>query len=129
MWLLPVPGGPRKRASACWVTQRAVASSKTRARFIFLLKSKSKVSSRLAASRKARLLQVPFEEPILPADELVLDEAREEIDGGQLLGLRLEQADLQPGRDARAAELAQGALQFDDVHEVTSWIFRAMTSR
>ena len=83
----------------------------------------------LGGVAEARLLQAPFEEPILPADELVLDEAREEIDGGQLLGLRLEQADLQPGRDARAAELAQGALQFDDVHEVTSWIFRAMTSR
>src|SRR5207253_3127451 len=50
----------------------------------------------LGGVAEARLLQAPFEEPILPADELVLDEAREEIDGGQLLGLRLEQADLQP---------------------------------
>ena len=35
----------------------------------------------------------------------------------------------EPGGHAGAAELAQGALQFDDVHGVTSWVFRAMTSR
>ena len=48
---------------------------------------------------------------------------------GQLLGLGFEQAGLETGGDAGAAELAQGALQFEDVHGVTSWVFRAMTSR
>src|SRR2546425_1414510 len=60
---------------------------------------------------------------------LAIEHAVALLDRGEADRLRHVQADLQPGRDARAAELAQGALQFDDVHEVTSWIFRAMTSR
>jgi hypothetical protein len=46
-----------------------------------------------------------------------------------VLGLGLDEAGLQAGGDAGAAELAQGALQFEDVHGVPSWVFRAMTSR
>src|SRR5262249_5073050 len=83
----------------------------------------------LADVPEGRLLQAPLQEAILAAQELVLNEAGEEIDGRELLGLRLQEAGVQAGRDARAAELAQGALQFDDVHGVTSWAFRAMTSR
>ena len=49
---------------------------------------------------------------------------------GQLLGLGLEQPGLEAGGHAGAAELAQGALQFDEVHVgISSWVFRAMTSR
>src|SRR5713101_8153498 len=43
-WLFPVPGGPRKSASSRCARKRPVASSWIRARFIFLLKSKSKLS-------------------------------------------------------------------------------------
>jgi hypothetical protein len=57
-------------------------------------------------------------------------EVGEEIDGGQLLGLRFEQTGLEADGHAGAAELPQGALQFDEVHGGgTSWAFRAMTSR
>ncbi len=76
------------------------------------------MSRRLADVAEAGLLDAALEEAILAADEFVLDEAGEEIDRGQLLGLRFEQAGLQAGGDAGAAELAQGALQFDDVHGV-----------
>src|SRR5271165_1403540 len=43
-WLLPVPGGPRNSASSRRAIKPAVARSKTRLRFIFLLKAKSKLS-------------------------------------------------------------------------------------
>src|ERR1700730_8931548 len=50
-WLFPVPGGPRKSASSRRPTNAAVARSKTRLRFIFLLKLKSKLSRVLCGSR------------------------------------------------------------------------------
>ena len=125
-----MPGGPRKSASSCWVMKRPVASSKTRRRFIFLLKSKSKVSRRLADVAEAGLLDAALEQPVLAAQELVADERGEEVDRGQRLGLGLEQPRLEDGGHAGAAELAQGALQFDEVHVgISSWVFRAMRSR
>ncbi|MGH7644053.1 MAG: hypothetical protein ACREMR_00570, partial [Gemmatimonadales bacterium] len=43
---------------------------------------------------------------------------------------RLEQPGLKAGGHAGAAELAEGALQFDEVHVgISSWVFRAMRSR
>ena len=83
----------------------------------------------LAGVAEARELHPPFKQPVLAAEQLVLDEPREEIEGRQLLGLRFEHAGLEPSGDAGAAELTQGALQLDDVHGVISWVFRAMTSR
>jgi hypothetical protein len=81
----------------------------------------------LADIAKARLLHPALQEPILPAEQFVLHEAGEQIDRHQLLGLGFEQARLKPGGDAGAAELAEGALPFEDVLGVTSWVFRAMT--
>src|SRR6266851_10361187 len=43
-WLLPVPGGPKNKASSWRAMKAPVARSKTRLRFIFLLKLKSKLS-------------------------------------------------------------------------------------
>src|SRR6266700_2150104 len=48
---LPVPGGPRNSASSWRAMKWPVASSKTRRRLIFLLKSKSKLSSVRCGSR------------------------------------------------------------------------------
>jgi hypothetical protein len=79
---------------------------------------------------EAGLLDATFEEAILSADQFVLHKPREEIDRCEFLGLRLGEARLEPRGDARAAELSQRPLQFDDVHGVvTSWVFCAMTSR
>jgi hypothetical protein len=71
----------------------------------------------LVAVAEAGLLEAPGEEAILPADEFVLYEAGEEIDRGQLLGLRFEEPSFETRTHAGAPELAQGALQFDHVHE------------
>ncbi len=83
----------------------------------------------LAAVAEAGLLDAAGEQAVLAAEELVADERGEEVDGRQLGGLGFEQAGLEAGGHARAAELAQGALQFDEVHAGASWVFRAMMSR
>src|SRR3989441_3283169 len=60
----------------------------------------------------------------------ISNERGQEVDWGQLLGLRLEQSRLQAGGHAGAAELAEGGLQFDEVHVgISSWVLWAMTSR
>src|SRR5574341_1909968 len=79
---------------------------------------------------EARLLDAAGEQPVLAPEELVADEGGEEVDRRQLGGLSLEQAGLERGGHARAAELAEGALQFDEVHDgISSWVRRAMRSR
>ena len=60
--------------------KRPVASSWISARFIFLLKSKSKVSSERSGSRKRGLFVPPLEEAVLPPQQFVGDERRHEID-------------------------------------------------
>ena len=50
-------GGPRNSASSRWPMKRPVARSKTRRRFIFLLKVKSKLSRVLSGSRKPACLR------------------------------------------------------------------------
>jgi len=50
--------------------------------------------------------------------------------GAQFGRLGFEQPRLQAGGHAGAAELTEGALQFDEVHVgISSWVLRAMTSR
>src|SRR6516164_2245393 len=85
---------------------------------------------RLAPVAEAGLCHPAIEEPVLTALELVLHERGEEIDGGELLRLGLQQPGLEAGGHAGAAELAQGAVQFDEVHVgISSWALRAMRSR
>ena len=84
----------------------------------------------LADVTEAGLLEAAVEQPVLASKELVTDERGEEVDRGEVLGLRLEQPWLQAGGHAGAPELTQSALQFDEVHvEIASWVFCAMTSR
>src|SRR6266536_1619018 len=79
---------------------------------------------------EAGLLDAAGEQPVLAAQELIADESGEEVDRRQLSGLGFEQARLEGGGHAGAAELAKGALQFDEVHEgISSWVRRAMRSR
>jgi hypothetical protein len=84
----------------------------------------------LADVAEAGVLDAALEEPVLAPKELVADEGGEEIDRGHLVRLRLEQPGLQARGHAGAAELAQGTLQFDEIHRgISSWVFWAMTSR
>jgi hypothetical protein len=84
---------------------------------------------RLAGVAEAGVLDAALEQPVLPLQELVLDEGREEVDRDQLLRLGLEEPAFEAGGHARAAELPEGALQFDERHEGTSWVFCAITAR
>ena len=86
-----------------------MASSNTRARFIFLLKSKSKASRRLPTSRKPVCFIRRSRSRSCRRTSSCWTR-REKIDGGQLLGLRFEQAGLQPGGEAGAAALLQGGV-------------------
>src|SRR6202521_3093174 len=56
-WLFPVPPGPRNNASSRLLMKAPVARSKTRLRFIFGLKVKSKLSSGRSGSRKRACLR------------------------------------------------------------------------
>jgi hypothetical protein len=60
------------------------------------------------------------EQSVLAALELVGDERGDEIDGRQFLGLRLAQARVEDGGHTGEAELPQGAIEFDEIHEGVS---------
>jgi hypothetical protein len=83
----------------------------------------------LAGVAEARVLDPAFQQPVLAREEFVLNEGREEVDRRQRLGLGLAEPAFEPGRHARAAELAEGALQFDERHGETSRVYCAITAR
>jgi hypothetical protein len=58
---------------------------------------------------KAGPVEAAVDQPVLTSEEFVTDERGEEIDRGEVLGLRLEQPWLQAGGHAGAAKLTQGA--------------------
>ena len=110
--------------------KRPVASSKTSAAIELPVEVEIEGVEGFADVAEAGLFEAAVEQPVLAAEQLVPDERGEEVDRGELLRLRLEQPRLQAGGHAGAAELAQGALQFDEVHVgIASWVFCAMTSR
>src|SRR5262249_3403480 len=83
----------------------------------------------LAGVAEARVLEPALEEPVLALEQFVLDEGRQEIDRGQRLRLGLEQATFEARGHARAAELAERPLEFDEGHVGTSWVFCAISAR
>ena len=94
-----------------------MASSKTGARLIFLLKAKSKPSSERWGFPESGLLVPAGEQAVLAALELVGDERGEQVNRGELLGLGLEQARLEDVCHAGEAQLAQRLVEFDEIHE------------
>ena len=74
------------------------------------------------------LLVAPGEETVLAALELVVDERGDEVDGGQLLDLGLLEAGFEDVGHAGEAELAEGLVEFDEVHD-ESPVLRSMRSR
>jgi len=77
---------------------------------------------------EARLLVPALEEPILPTQELVGHEHRDENDRRDLLGLGVAQARFEDGRHAGQAELAERAIELDEIHN-ESPVLRSMRSR
>lgn len=98
------------------------------ARFIFLLKSRSKVSRERSASRKRACLEAARDEPILTAHEFVADERRDEIDRRLFLGLRLAEARFEDYRHAGETKLSQSMIELNEIH-TGSPVWRSMRSR
>ena len=68
------------------------------------------------ADTELGVLQAPGEEAVGAAGELVLEEEDEEVGGGELVGLRLDQAGLEARGHAAEGKVAQGAQEFGGVH-------------
>ena len=97
--------------------KRAVASSKMSARFIFLLKSKSKVSSVRVGVAEAGLLDAALEEPVLAARQLVAGRARRRDRAAPVVSVWAWRSRVsRTVGHAGEAELAEGAVEFDEVH-------------
>ena len=69
-----------------------------------------------------------LEQPVLPAEQFIVDERGDEIEGDQPFGLRLAEPGLEHAGHPGEPELAEGAVQFDERH-VGSPVVRSMRSR
>src|SRR5262249_53115156 len=69
-----------------------------------------------------------LEEPILPTEQLVRDEHRDEIDRREFFGLGVPQSGFEDGRHARETELTERAIELDEIHS-ESPVLRSMRSR
>ena len=77
---------------------------------------------------EARLFVPTLEQPLLSAQELVRDEHRDEINRRQLLRLGVTQSGFEDGRHPGKAELAERAIEFDEIHS-GSPVLRSTRSR
>jgi len=93
-----------------------------------LVKSKVETVERAVGVSESGLLVSPCEEAVLAALELVGDERGEQVDGGELLGLGLEQARFEDVGHAGEAQLAQRLVYFDEIH-AGSPVLRSIRSR
>src|SRR5258708_16100688 len=62
---------------------------------------------------KARLLDAPGDQPVLPANQLVTDEGGDEIDGRLPFGLRLAQERVERGGHTSEAKLPERRVEID----------------
>ena len=118
-------GGSRRAPHRCRAEQEAVLSLLNEAAggqvvdqgpvHLFVEIEIKRVEGAVAIA-KAGLLDPARDASVLPPDEFVPDERGDEIDGGLLLGLGLAQADLEGGRHAREPELAEGGVEFNEIH-------------
>ena len=93
-----------------------------------LVKREVKAVERAIGVPEACLLVPPGQQPVLPPDQLVADEGREEVERGEPLGLGVPEPGLQDIGHAGEAELAEGAVEFDEIYDVSP-VLRSMRSR
>ena len=93
-----------------------------------LVKREVKAIERAIGVPEACLLVPPGQQLVLPPDQLVADEGREEVERGEPLGLGVPEPGLQDIGHAGEAELAEGAVEFDEIHDVSP-VLRSMRSR
>ena len=83
-----------------------MARSKTRLRFIFGLKVKSKFSRVRSRVAKVGLFAAPFEQSVAAPGQFVGDQARDQVDRRHGFGLCLAQSGFEHGGHAAEPELA-----------------------
>ena len=92
------------------------------------VKGEVEAVERAVGVAEAGLLVAAREEAILAALQLVADERRDEVDRRHLLGLRLVESRVKDISHAGQPELAERAVEFDEIHE-ESPVRRSIRSR
>jgi hypothetical protein len=77
---------------------------------------------------EAGLFVAAFKEPVLPPLQLVTDERGHEVEGRELLRLRVTQPGFEDVGHPREPEFAEGVIEFDEIHG-RSPVLRSMRSR
>ncbi len=85
-----------------------------------LVEGEIKRVERATRIAEAGLRAAAFEQAILSALQLVIHEHRDEIKRREPLGLRMAQARFQHVGHAGEPELAEGAIQFEEIHAVVA---------
>src|SRR5271157_379757 len=118
-WLLPVPGGPKNKASSWRAMKVPLARSKIRLRFIFLLKAKSKLSRVFWESRNCACFfrRSSKRSPRRASSSETRQESRSM--GAERFGLGLAQAGLQHSGHAAQAKLFESTIEFNQIHSST----------
>ena len=93
-----------------------------------LVEIEIKAVERAIGIAEARLLVAAVKEPVLAALEFVTDERGDEIEGRQLLRLRLPQPGFEDVGHAGEAEFPERVIEFDEIH-TGSPVWRSMRSR
>lgn len=125
---MPVPRCPEKERVF------ALADEAGRRQFVderpihLLVEIKIEPVERAVGVAKARLFMAPFKEPVLPALQFVTDEGGDEVERGELLGLRLTQPRFEDRRHAGEAKFSERVIEFDEIHG-RSPVLRSMRSR
>ncbi len=93
-----------------------------------LVEIKVKGIERALGVSKACELVAALEQAVLATAEFIRHQGRHEVNGRQVVGLRLVQARLEDRRHAGQAELTKRAIEFDEVH-CESPVVRSIRSR
>src|SRR5580658_2090500 len=132
-WLLPVPPGPRNNASSRLLMKAAVARSNTRLRFIFRIEGEVEVIESPVGIAKGGLFPAALEQSVGAQSEFVGNQTGDQVDGSHGFGLCLMQAGFEHRGHSAQAELAQRAVDFDEVHDGFScfecWVRLSIRSR
>src|SRR5262245_29102152 len=124
-------------AGAGWAEEEAVFALTDEARggelederaIHLLVEIEVKVIERALGIAETRQLVPTLEEPVLSPAEFISDERRHEIDRRHFLGLGLPEACVEDGGHAREAQLAERAIEFNEIHE-RSPVVRSIRSR
>ena len=117
MWLLPVPGAPRKQSVFALGDEAGGGELEDERAVDFLVEGEVEAVEGAVGVAESGLLVSPGEEAVLTALELVGDERGDEVDGGHLLDLGLLQARVEDIGHAGEAQLAEGLVEFDEIHD------------